>query len=330
MIKDIVDLIHKNQEFILTSHVNPDGDAIGSEIALQIFLKNLGKNARIINYSPTPANYTFLDKENTIEQFDEQNHVQVIENADVIFILDTNEYERVRTLGPFIKTSKAKRVLIDHHLGMKKEEFDYYISDTDSPATGEILYRFFKGISAETDTNVITKDMALALYTGIMTDTGSFKFDRTEPETHLIAADLLSYGINPFDVYNEVYNRATLGKLHLLGRFLNNITLEYNNRLAFSKVLQSDFTETATDEYAIEGFSTHLMSLEPVQLGIVITQTKRGVKLSFRSKGDIHSNLLAKEFGGGGHQNASGAFVVGAEINALTKNIIEKAEKYLK
>lgn len=330
MNKDIVDLIYKNQEFILTSHVNPDGDSIGSEIALQRYLVNLGKNATILNYSPTPANYTFLDKENIIGQFDEESHADAIEKADVIFILDTNEYERVRTLAPYIKASKAKKVLIDHHLGMKKEDFDYYISDTDSPATGEILYRFFKEISAQTGKDVITKEMALALYTAIMTDTGSFKFDRTDPETHLIAADLLSYGINPFDVYSEVYNRATLGKLHLLGRFLNNITLEYDNKLAFSKVLQKDFAETATDEYAIEGFSSHLMSLGAVLLGIVITETKRGVKLSFRSKGSILSNELAKEFGGGGHQNASGAFVVGAEINSLTKDVISKAEKYLK
>ncbi len=330
MNNEIVDLISKNQEFILTSHVNPDGDSIGSEIALQIYLKNLGKNARIINYSKTPANYTFLDKDGSIEQFDEAKHAPAIEKADVIFILDTNEYERVRTLAPFIKSSKAKKVLIDHHLGFDKNNFDYYISDTDSPATGEILFRFFKDISSKEAKDVITKDMAVAMYTAIMTDTGSFKFNRTDAETHIIAAELLGYGINPFEVYSEVYNRATLGKLHLLGRFLNNITLKYDNKLAYSLVTQHDFIETGTEEYAIEGFSSHLMSLEPVVLGIVITETKRGVKLSFRSKNDIRSNELAKEFGGGGHQNASGAFVIGVDIKKLTEEVIEKSEKYIK
>ena len=323
---EIVDLINKNQEFILTSHVNPDGDSIGSEIALYLYLKNLGKNAKIINYSPTPANYTFLDKDNIIEQFDEAKHKDKIYNADVVFILDTNEYSRVRTMAPYIQSSKAKKVLIDHHMGFSSNGFDYYISDVNSPATGEILYRFFKNIGAD----VITKDMAAALYTAIMTDTGSFKFNRTGPETHTITAELLKYGLDPFEIYSEVYNKATIGKLHLLGRFLNNIKLEFNNQLAYSVILQKDFIETDTNEYELEGFSAHLMSLETVKLAIVITETKRGVKISFRSKADIRSNELAKEFEGGGHQNASGAFVEGANINELTKEILQKAEEYIK
>lgn len=331
MNRDIVSLINNNQEFILTSHVNPDGDSIGSEIALQLYLKSLGKNARILNYSPTPENYIFLDKDRVIEQFDEVKHKGLIESADVIFILDTNEYERVRTLAPHIQASKAKKILIDHHLGFKPELFDEYIVDTDSPATGEMLYRFFKEIEAsDGGKKIITRDIAVALYTAIMTDTGSFKFNRTDEETHTIIADLLTYGIHPYDIYSAVYNNATLGRLHLLGRFLNNVTMMYDGRLAYSIVLQKDFEETSTDEYAIEGFSSHLMSLETVELGIVMTQTKRGVKLSFRSKDKVFSNELAKEFGGGGHKNASGAFVVGGDIKKLEKEVTEKAEKYLK
>jgi len=232
MNRDIVSLINNNQEFILTSHVNPDGDSIGSEIALHLYLKSLGKNAGILNYSPTPDNYTFLDKEGVIEQFDEVKHKGRIENADVIFILDTNEYERVRTLAPHIQASKAKKILIDHHLGFNPELFDEYIVDTDSPATGEMLYRFFKEIEASgSGKKIITPDMALALYTAIMTDTGSFKFNRTDEETHTIIADLLTYGLSPYDIYSEVYNKATIGRLHLLGRFLNNVTMMYDGNL---------------------------------------------------------------------------------------------------
>lgn len=332
MNKDIVSLIKNNQEFILTSHVNPDGDSIGSEIALYLYLKSLGKNARVLNYSPTPDNYTFLDKDRVIEQFDENKHKELIEKADVIFILDTNEYQRVRTLAPYIKASKAKKILIDHHLGFNPDDFDLYIVDTDSPATGEILYSFFKDIENTPDYTggkIITKDIAAALYTAIMTDTGSFKFNRTDEETHNIIADLLTYGLVPYDIYSEVYNKATIGKLHLLGRFLNKITLMYDGKLAYSYVVRKDFEETETDEYAIEGFSSHLMSLETVIMGIVITETLRGVKLSFRSKGDVKANELAKEFSGGGHMNASGAFVEGAEIFKLTEDVVSKAVKYL-
>ena len=329
MIKDIVELIKNNQEFILTSHVNPDGDSIGSEIALYLYLKKLGKNVRILNYSPTPDNYIFLDKDEVIEQFDEITHKKVINDADVIFILDTNEFQRLRTLEPFIRASSAKKVLIDHHVGFKPEEFDLYIVDTETPATAEILYRFFKHIEDTEKTEILNGRISEALYTGIMTDTGSFKFDRTDEETHKITADLLSFGIKPYDIYSEVYNKATIGKLHLLGRFLENIELMYNERLAYSIMLQKDFEETGTDEYAIDGFSTHLMSLEKVILSIVFTETKRGVKLSFRSKGEVTSNLLAKEFGGGGHRNASGAFIFQGDIKSLVSSVTGSALKYI-
>src|SRR5258706_13713947 len=179
MFEDIVALIKGSKDFILTSHVNPDGDSIGSEIALYLYLKNNGKNARIINFSATPYNYTFLNKNGIIEKFDETSHKAPIEKADVIFILDTNEYSRVRTMEPFIKASKAKKVCIDHHAGTNGNGFDYYISDTSSPATGEILFKFFEQLGELPD-----GQMNIALYTGIMTDTGSFRFSRTRAETH--------------------------------------------------------------------------------------------------------------------------------------------------
>ncbi|HEY3251430.1 MAG TPA: bifunctional oligoribonuclease/PAP phosphatase NrnA [Ignavibacteria bacterium] len=309
----------------MTSHVNPDGDSIGSEIALYKYLLKKGKSAKIINYSKTPDNYTFLDKDEIIEQFDEEKHKDIISRADVIFILDTNEYARVRTLAPFIRESKAKKVMIDHHMGFGKNGFDYYISDTEAPSTGEILFRFFKYTGESID-----EEIATALYTAIMTDTGSFKFERTDPETHLIAAELLGYGINPYKIYSEVYNKATPGKLKLLGRFLENIKLDFNNRFAYSILLTKDFEETGTDEYATDGYSQHLLSLESVVVGVIITQTKRGVKLSFRSKGTIPVNKLAGEFSGGGHVNAAGAFIEGGNVDELTKEVISKSEKYIK
>lgn len=333
--KEIVSLINNNQEFILTSHVNPDGDSIGSEIALQKYLTGLGKNVRVLNYSSTPANYTFIDSDNVIEQFDENQHKGLIENADVIFVLDTNEYARLRTLEPLIRASKAKKVLIDHHLGYNSASglFDHFLVDTDSPATGEMLFKFFKNIAEDSKLDikdVITRDMAIALYAAIMTDTGSFRYDRTDAETHEIISVLLGYGISPYDIYSEIYNKATLGKLHLLGRFLNNIELIHEGRTAYSVIKQKDFEETGTDEYAIEGFTTHLMSLETVVLAMVITETKRGIKLSFRSKGNIRSNELAGEFQGGGHMNASGAFVPGADLNKIIAETSARAEKYIR
>ena len=326
MYEDIVTLIKDNQDFVITSHVNPDGDSIGSEIALYQYLKKSGKNVKIINYSETPSNYLFLDKDGIINCFDESRDKAAINDTDVIFILDMNDYSRVKTMAPFIRESKAVKICIDHHLGLNKNDFDYFISDTDSPSTGEILYNFLK----KNGNGIIDFKIAEALYTAIMTDTGSFKFPRTDSETHLITADLLTYGVSPSDVYSEIYNKSSLGTLQLLSRFLNNIKTAYNDRVIYSFVLQKDFIETKTNMYATEGFSQQLMNVESAQIGIIFTQTPKGIKISFRSKDDIAVNELAKECGGGGHKNAAGASIEGAEIGKITEEVILKTEKYIK
>lgn len=324
MLEKILDLIKKNDKFVITSHVNPDGDSIGSEIALYKFLLKQGKKARIINYSPTPGNYLFLDKDNKIEKFDESLHGLPIMEADAIFVLDTNEYSRLRTMENPVKESPAKKVCIDHHLGYSNN-FDYYISDTNSASTGEIL---FKLLTLEGQ-NHINKDTAVPLYTAIMTDTGSFRFPRTDSETHMITAKLIEEGADPVSIYAEVYDKAPFSRLVLLSRFLNNIKLEYDGKVIYSYVYLKDFEETGTNVFDTEGFSHYLMSVYTVLISVIFTQTERGIKISFRSKGEIYVNELAKEFGGGGHKNAAGAFIPGADLTILTEEIISKSKKYI-
>lgn len=325
MFEFILNLTDTKDNFILTSHVNPDGDSIGSELALYYFLKNKGKTAKIINYSATPQNYIFLDKYNIIEKFDENIHKNSINEAEVIFILDTNEYSRVKTMAPFIKESPALKVCIDHHLGFEKNGFDHIYSDIESPSTGEILYKMFKSCG----NNTITKEIADNLYTAIMTDTGSFRFPRTDSETHRITAELIDIGVNPVDIYSEVYNKSTIGRLKLLSIFLKKLTIEYDGRLIYSILRQKDFEETGTTEFDTDGFSHPMMSLESVQIAVIFTEGKRGTKVSFRSKGNIPVNELAKEFGGGGHKNAAGAWLERKDLENIFPEVILKAKNYI-
>ena len=325
MFKEILDLIKNNDKFVITSHVNPDGDSIGSEIALYKYLLKQGKNARIISYSQTPDNYFFLDKNRNIEKFDESKHKITIEEADVIFILDTNEYSRLRTMEPYIRKSPAKKVCIDHHLG-KSNGFDYSVIDTESPATGEILYKLFTVNKKQK----LESDIAIPLYAAIMTDTGSFRFPRTDSETHRIIAELVESGADPVGIFSEVYDKAKIGRLKLLSRFLNNIVLLYDDRAAYSNVYLKDLEETGTNVFDTEGFSHYIMSMASVQIGIIFTESPRGVKISFRSKGEIYANELAKEFGGGGHMNAAGAWVNKGDMEKLAKEVTLKAKKYIK
>lgn len=325
MFENIINLIENNRNFVITSHVNPDGDSIGSEIALFNYLKNLDKNVKIINYSSTPENYRFLDKLQIIEKFEEDKHKDVIQNSDIIFILDTNEYSRIRTMEPFIKQSPAKKVCIDHHLGSNQNGFDYFLSDTDSPATGEILYNLFNKMRA----NSIDPSIADALYTAIMTDTGSFRFPRTDSETHKIVSELIKAGADPVKLYTEVYDKASIGRLKLLSRFLSNLQLAYEDKVIYGVLLLNDFDETATDVFDTEGFSHYMMSLDSVQIGLIFTETLKGIKVSFRSKGSIYVNEFAKEFRGGGHQNAAGAFIVDSNVEKVKKAVISIAKKYI-
>lgn len=325
MFKEIHDLIKNNDKFVITSHVNPDGDSIGSEIALYKYLKKQGKNARIISYSETPDNYLFLDNNNKIEKFDENKHNTTIQEADVIFILDTNEYSRLRTMEQYIRKSPAKKVCIDHHLG-KSNGFDYSIIDTDSPATGEILFKLFTLDNKQK----LDIDIAIPLYAAIMTDTGSFRFPRTDSDTHRITAELIDCGADPVEIYSKVYGRAQLGRLKLLSRFLNNMVLLYDGKIVYSNIYLKDLEETGTNVFDTEGFSHYIMSMASVQIGIIFTQSPRGVKISFRSKGEIYANELAKEFGGGGHMNAAGAWVDKGDLEKLVKEVTLKAKKYIK
>lgn len=324
MLKNILDLIRNHDKFVITSHINPDGDSIGSEIALYKYLSKLGKTVNVINYSKTPDNYLFLDRNSIIQQFDENRHKLSISSAELIFILDTNEYSRLRTMAPYVKESKAKKICIDHHLG-ESNGFDYYISDTNSPATGEILFKMFELNGGKH----MDEEIAIPLYTAIMTDTGSFRFPRTDSETHQITAKLIELGADPVNIFSEVYDKAPLGRIKLLSRFLSNIQTAHNDKLAYSHIYLKDFQETGTNVFDTEGFSHHLMSISSVEIGVILTQTQKGVKISFRSKGEIYVNKFAKEFKGGGHMNAAGAWIENGDMHKLTEEIISESDKYL-
>lgn len=319
-------LIHKNHNFIITSHVNPDGDAIGSEIALYDYLKKLNKNPNIINYSSTPKNYKFIDRNQVIQKFTEEKHKDLILNSDVIVIVDTNEYSRLKNMKEVIKSSTAVKICIDHHLSYSNNGFDYTLYDTNSPATGEILFKFFESEGND----IINKEMAIALYTAIMTDTGSFRFPRTDSETHIIASKLIELGANPDIIFDEVYNKSSFGKLKLLSLFLNKLKLIEEGRIIYSSLLLEDFEQTGTEVTDSDGFSSHMLSLDTVQIGIIFTQTKKGVKISFRSKGEIYINELAMEFGGGGHKNAAGTFVEDTNTKKVIEEVLIKTKNHIK
>jgi len=322
--KTLLQFFQHHLRFVLTTHVNPDGDAIGCEMALGLWLQSQGKTVHIINHDATPFVYRFLDPNGIIRVFDPATDAATLADADAIVLLDTNHVSRVQSMEPFVRNSPAARICIDHHLD--PEPFaDLALINPDATSTGEILYHLFQAASS----HAIPPRVAQALYVAILTDTGSFRYPRVNAETHRMVARLIEWGADPVDLYNRVYNRWSPGRLRLLGEMLSRIEIAYGGRLVHVSITQEMLRRTGTLEEDTDNFTSYLMSMDGVVAGILFVEMRQGFKISFRSRGDVPVNRLAQEFGGNGHLNAAGArFADGspAEVHAA---VVAAAEKYV-
>jgi phosphoesterase RecJ-like protein len=316
-------LITDSHRIAITTHVNPDGDAIGSEVAFAAAMLHLGKQPHIINHNSTPDNYKWLDPEEKILHFIPEKHRDYLLQTDLIAILDTNQPDRLRSLEPFVRQSPAPKLIIDHHLDPHPFG-DHYIIDEDATSTGELVYKLLRALDIP-----LTHDIATALYTAIMTDTGSFRFPRTDPEIHYITGDLLGLGVDPTKCFVNVYEQWTPNRMRLLGEVLDSMRTAYDGKVAYVVCTQNIFQETATTEVETDNFTTYPMSIQGVVVGILFNELPNGVKISFRSKGAIPINQLAAEFGGGGHLNAAGARIFNRPLQEVVNEVVEKTGKYL-
>ncbi len=321
----ILDLFRTRKRFVLTTHVNPDGDGIGSEIALSSWLRQRGKDVRVINHSPLPAVYRFLDPLGSIAQFDPVRDADALAGADVIVVLDTNHPDRLQSLKGAVLASPAVKLCIDHHLDPDPFASPALI-DTNATSTGEMLYRLLYPEGAQCP----SAEIAAGLYCAIMTDTGSFRYPRTGPLTHTIASRLIACGADPVRIYAEIYERWSPGRIHLLGEVLAGLRTEFGGRLAHVTITRDMLSRTGTSEEDTDNFTTYPMSVDGVRAGILFLEIEGGVKISFRSKGMIPINALAMEFGGNGHRNAAGARVAGGVTDDIRSRVVAAAGAYLK
>ena len=323
--KTLESIVINYDKFLITTHVNPDADAIGSEIVFYEILKKLGKEAYILNHSATPYNLTFLDKHNAIKQFEKELHKRIFNEVDVLVALDFNRSDRmVRMRDDFLSSSKLK-ICIDHH--QDEEEFvDHQFIDTIYSATGHIIYDFIK----QTGIVKLDYDLALPIYAAIMTDTGSFRFERTTPELHRIAAELLELDVIPGDVFDKIYDRSYFSKIKLLGTALESLQLFGDKKqIGYMILSQQDFQRYNALESDTDTFVNYSLSIQNVKIGLLFIELSNGFKVSFRSKGNLPMNKLASEFGGGGHINAAGARFHDGKMPDMIPIILKKAEKYL-
>jgi len=323
-IERLLPLLRGARRVVLTTHVNPDGDALGSELALASAWTASGASVAIINCSSTPFVYRFLDPTSSIRVYDAGRDDPVIADADLLLVVDTNHPDRLRCMETSFSAATGTKVCIDHHLDPAPFAA-HYLVDPEATSTGEILYHLLiRWLGAP-----LSPVVATALYCAIMTDTGSFRYPRVDPEIHRIVAHLIECGADPVAVYSQVYERWSGGRLQLLGEMLSGLTLSSGGRIAAVSVTRGMLERTGTSEEDTDNFTIYPMSVDGVVAGMLFLELGDGVKISFRSRGDVAINELAKEFGGNGHKNAAGARIPGAALETIRPVVVKAAEKYL-
>lgn len=311
-------MLLNGERYVITTHVNPDGDGLGAGMALGLALAQCGKRVRFINTSETPHNYLFLNNDVlAFERYEHSHHAVEIAKADTIIVIDMNDAARLRTLREPIMASPARKIIIDHHLNPEPWA-TALIVDTDACASGEMAFRLIDNMIP----SPFSPQIAEGLYAAIMTDTGSFRFPRTDPEVHHMVARLIEYGADPTIMYERVYNQSSVNRLNLLGRALSGLRLEFDGGLAMMIVTREMFAETGAHADDVEEFVQQTLLVKGSRMGVLIVELRDGVKLSFRSKGTVHVNGLAGHFGGGGHAHAAGARVHGKTLDEVVTEVL--------
>ena len=319
-------IIDSKKRFLISSHVNPDGDSIGSELTLYNLLKDLGKEVLVVNSSVTPDNCLFLKGANEILEF---NHIrpeekQFIDKADVLFLLDVSEIKRTGLAGAtLLANSSLYTVCIDHHL-LTNSSMDLSIVKDDASATGEILFKFIKYAGYK-----ITLDIAEAIYVSILTDTGSFQYSITTQESHLIAAELFSLGMNHSDIYEKYYCNQPLRKSKLFISVISTFQTESDGKIAWMKMTQDMLKSVNGRNEDSDGIINFAQNIKGVRVILFFKELEGGyVKVGLRSRKKFNVRSVAAAFGGGGHKNASGILMKGS-LDEVSQKILLKVQNEL-
>jgi len=300
-LKHFADTLRRNQRFLITTHVQPDGDGIGSEIGLYHYLLGAGKKAWIYNPSPTPEKFELLDPGKIIHVFKESDPLPEV---DCVIIVDTNEVKMLGPLAGAIEKSKLPVLFVDHHV-KELQDTTHHLIDEQSGSSGELVYRFLKSQGAQ-----LNFEIAQALYVAILTDTGNFRYQRTSPETHEIVADLLRLGVKPEQVFQSVFGKDSAEKVRLLGKTLQSLKMECQGQFAWVTISKSDRQLSKATVEDTESFIGHLTVLKGVKVVALFREEDNGTtKLSLRGLKNQPVIEIAKKFGGGGHRFAAGAKV---------------------
>jgi phosphoesterase RecJ-like protein len=297
------EVVSQAQNIVLTSHIRPDCDALGSELGMAGLLRQLGKTVRIVNGQATPPNLQFLDPKRTILAIDVDVTREQLANCDLVIILDTSAWIQLGAVGDWIKESRVKRIVVDHHQGEDDLDAELF-KDRNAEATGAILARAALELGCQ-----LTPEMVNPLYAAIATDTGWFRFPSAKAECYRTAAALIDAGADPSWVYAQIHEQETVGRVRLRGVVLARVQTELSGRLVHTWIKYDDFAQTGSLPSDTEDLINLALAIRGTEFAVIFVEQKSGgVKVSFRSRCALNCNEIAGNFGGGGHKAAAGAF----------------------
>lgn len=316
--------IEKAQNIVITTHLYPDADGIGSQISLCMALRQYGKEAICVNEEALLERYKYLDPDDTIISHEEYQNLRK-ENpkpVDLFIVADTNSLERIGKNVQNMVTYAKDLLFIDHH-PCPREIAKIHCIDTKAAATGELTGYLIKSLGIS-----FSAEMALPLYTSIIIDTSSFRYPTVSGDTHRLIAELMDTGIEPPEAYNYIYGTKKVSYMHLLGKVLTSVGSTDDEKVGWLVLKEDELNEYDVDPEDTHSFVNHLLVLDNIKVACMFRQINKHVKISFRSAGDVDVGIMAQALGGGGH-NHSAATIVEGDIDSVIKEVIPKIQLML-
>jgi len=307
---------------VLSTHMNADGDGCGSETALARLLAQRGLESKIVNPTPWPSLFDFLLGGAAVDAT--ENGAAALSNIDLLVVVDISDVKRLGNLTETVRRLTVPKIVVDHHVASDDPAGSIVLADTNACATGELVY----DLACELDLE-ITPEIARSLYAAILTDTGAFRYSNTTPRSHAIAAELLSRGVDPEEMYQRVYASAPAGRVRLLAEVLSSLGVDEGCGVSWLTMAAGSLERHGVRSEDLDGIVEHARSIAGTRMAIFFRDLGYGkVKISFRSTGDVDVNRFARTFGGGGHVKASGALVAGT-LDEVRDRVVSDAKQFL-
>lgn len=322
MWSEVETFIDEHGSFLLTTHIFPDGDAVGSELALGRALRKLGKRVLLVNEHPVPKIYEFLDPRGSVKTYREELDARIA-RCTAAFVLDVGSLERLGRVGPVIERAGLPAACIDHHQTNARFA-EVNVVEPDAASTGELIYDLVGRLGVP-----ITRSIATALFTAEATDTGWFRFPNTTPRVLRIAAELIERGVSPERTYAAIHETVRWERMELIKRVLGTLESAADGRIAYFYLTRRMLEETGASEEDAEDLTELPRVLHTVKLILFFRETRGKIKVSLRSKDGPSVDGLARRYGGGGHRRAAGILIDGP-LRKVMNTILDEAKALLR